>query len=359
MRDCAANVDDVGRAVPADLCAHSFCDGGHGPPYRIPLPSRCRLGRVQGRGSDLNVGPGACASGSDWRRAFSLVEIMVVIGILALLIGIVFKGGGALITRAKVRDTEALLKSLNQALQAYASDVNQVRIPCVKDIYGGFPPDNIYVFDEIGVNLGCASGNVVMVSGTSNADIKPDLPGLIDQRASSGALQTLAQQELKHGDMRAMVLAMRLRSPKASQILDRIDARFKRSQVDEPAMGAFFDPGDGTAQIYLDYYVDAWGTPLEYFSYKDGNLALSPRDRASARIVLASGGVPVIASYGPNGPDQLSSDFMATYQDTTIVGDYWTLPVPSATQLGLVNHESNDDNIYSADGLKERLRTGS
>lgn len=180
-----------------------------------------------------------------------------------------------------------------------------------------------------------------------------------DMRDSAGQLSGLDPTKLMHGDVRAMVLAMRLRSPKASEILDRIDARFKRSGGDE---GLFFDsdPGGTGDEIPLDYYVDAWGTPLEYYATGTRSACTSTtyREAAANFILHKSNLYPVLVSYGPNGPDQLSKEFMDTFGDTTIVGDFWNQPVPSTTQTGLVNHELNHDNIYSVDGLKERLRTG-
>ena len=290
-----------------------------------------------------------------------MVEILVVIAILALLMGIVFKGGSALIARAKVRDTEALFKTLTQAIDAYKSEVNQSRIDNADNAFVGAPPDHPHVFQMGGTTVaGCSNlaftrrgqlkqNNAVLADGA-----------LEDVRASSGWLTVRDPSSLKHGDIRAMVLAMRLRSPKASEILDRIDPRFVRSGA---ADGLIFDPDPSVTgdEIPLDYYVDAWGNALEYFATCPCNPTApkTPREQAAIFIFHENNLYPVLASYGPNGSDQLSKDFMDTAGDTTIVGDFWSLPDGTNTRDGLINDELNSDNIYSAEGLKEKLRTGS
>ena len=277
------------------------------------------------------------------REAFSLVELLVVIAVLAILLGLVLKGGGSMLTKGKVNDTEALFQNLDQAITAYKSEVNQTRIPNADALFRGSPPDAVYVFvDENGTTVaGCA---IAMGRGNPSSS-NPWIPaGLDDGRDAGGKLSSPAAA--MHGDVRALVLAMRLRSPKASAILDQIDARFL---VPGRADGVFFDPGDGSAPIPLDYYVDAWGTPIEYYSTRfcPNCPSGTPREAASDTFVRANNGEALLVSYGPDGPDQFAQDFFDSEGDTSLVADY--------TDNNLVDHVFNQDNIYSSDTFKERM----
>ena len=287
------------------------------------------------------------------REAFSLVELLVVIAVLAILLGLVFKGGGSMLTKGKANDTEALLQNLDQAITAYKSEVvTQTDIPNADALFRGSPPDAVYVFDKGGTTVaGC---DIAMGRGDPGSS-NPWIPaGLDDGRDAGGKLSSPAAP--RHGDVRALVLAMRLRSPKASAILDQIDARFL---VPGRADGVFFDPGDGSAPIPLDYYVDAWGTPIEYYSTRfcPDCPSGTPREAASDAFVRANNGEALLVSYGPDGPDQFAQDFFddENVGDTSLVADYWDNPARTGVPDHLVNYVLNQDNIYSSDTFKERM----
>ncbi len=277
-------------------------------------------------------------------RAFTLIEILVVVAVLAILIGMAFRGATAMTESAKVRETEGLLQALTQAIDAYKLEVGQSRAGggAVAVLYNGSPPDDWRVFTFAGANL---AGNVVkMVSGN------PVLPDLTETRdATSGAMTS--PNGRSHGDVRAMVLAMRLRSPKASEILDGINEKYR---VNEGNL--FFNPGDGTDPIPLTHYVDGWGTPIEYFSVCTSATSTDPRERAAFGIVHNSNVEAVLVSYGPNGPDQFTGDFFndPAYGDTSVISDF-NGGCTNCT-VGKIDHILNQDNIYSSETLKERMK---
>ncbi len=297
------------------------------------------------------------------QSGFTLIEILVVLAILGILMGIGFKSGAHVVVLGRTRYTEATLSTLNQAVLTYKSDSNQSRIPNVRRIFGDAPPDNIYVFDgqNSGITLGgltspkkniCmarSSSSIGPATGTSSGD------ELIDKRNSSGELENL--QAWRHGDMRALVLAIRLRSPKASVLLDRIDPSFL--VVDEEYVFTPDVKASNPETIALNYYTDAWGTPIEYYSAKIGDPkgTLTPREVASNAFVRANAGDPLFVSYGPNGEEQFSAETMADTGDTSIVADYWRDDADTGGSDGdyLINGAMNDDNLYSSDTFKNRM----
>jgi prepilin-type N-terminal cleavage/methylation domain-containing protein len=275
---------------------------------------------------------------------FTLIEMLVVVAVLALLIGMAFRGATAMTESAKVRETEGLFLALSQAMDAYKLEVKQSRAAGgkVAALYNGAPPDDLRVFTQAGVNLG---GTVVsMVAGN------PIVPNVTEPRdATAGSLTDPGLR--KHGDVRAMVLAMRLRSPKASEILDGINEKYR---VNEGNL--VFNPGDGTNAIPLTHYVDAWGTPIEYYSVCTSVNSLDPRERTSFALVHNSNAEPVLVSYGPDGPEQFSGDIFddPAFGDTSVVSDF--NGGCSGCMAGKIDSTLNQDNIYSSETLKDRMK---
>ena len=56
------------------------------------------------------------------RRAFTLVELLVVIGVIAMLVGLLIVGINAAQKRAQKMNTQFLLSSISQALSRFKSD---------------------------------------------------------------------------------------------------------------------------------------------------------------------------------------------------------------------------------------------
>lgn len=302
--------------------------------------------------------------------AFTLVEILVVLAIIGILLGIVFKGGSVLVENSRKRETEALLKKLDLALDEYSREVDTSRIPSAKNVFNGAPPDDLRVFvgdDDL------AGGNKVIVGGCplrmrnggsfylGRSTRVTDLKGLSDEREPATGRLKKVTHPLVHGDIRAMVLAMRLYSPKAKAILDTVDERF----WSEPDNSFTFDPGAQSAntpdnqRLALDYLVDAWGQPLEYFSTcicsKSGTL--TPRDWVSNALVHENNDGPLLVSYGADGADQLAPDMLTAEGDTTMVADYFEEMRSRPDELkGVINNPFNADNIYSSDFFTNRIK---
>ncbi len=284
------------------------------------------------------------------RAAFSLVEILVVIAILAILATLAFTGGPALINHGKAKETQALLSKLSLALDEYRREVNHQSVPNAKNRFNGYPPDDPHVLQAGGST---AAGCTVALrnTGVLLEDGSPVAPRYFDDARNNSTGQLNSPQGLRHGDVRAMVLSMRLFSPKASKILDTISPKYWVRAADEPILYQY-RPDDNSEAIPLDYLVDAWGTPLEYFSTCIcGGEPYSPRVQASNAFVHDNSDGAVLVSYGPNGNEQFAADTINLEGDSSMVGDWWR---PDEDHV--INHPFNDDNIYSSDFFAQRIR---
>jgi type II secretory pathway pseudopilin PulG len=283
--------------------------------------------------------------------------MLVVIAIIGILLAVVFRGGSALLRSSKARDTEALLAKLNLALDEYRREVDHSRIPNSMALFNKFPPDDLRVFvGASGASLPIVGGCEISMRNTGAFVLdggSASLGDLLDPRGSDGSLQR--PDQLLHADIRAMVLSMRLFSPKASKILDSIDPVYWQETDQRLIYNP--DPSDNSVQpIQLDVLVDAWGNPLEYFStcICNPNRPIGPRERTSNAFVHENNDGAILVSYGADGADQLSGDIFSTEGDTTLVADFFA--EYSQNGAGAVNHPFNTDNLYSSEYFANRIR---
>jgi len=286
--------------------------------------------------------------------AFTLVELLVVIGVIALLIGAILGVSVSVIAGAKARDTQAMLASLSLAVDQFRNDAPLAKATNYKKRYlENAPPDELEAF----------TGEYT----ESPVSVAPGAAALQD--GSGGALSLSA---VEHRDIKAMVLAMTLYSDAAAAILDRIDTRFRRRAQD--AAGAPTEVlrrsmGGSNIDIPLVYYVDSWGTPLDYFATSDTTGAQAfydtvpinnARRDTSTALLRINNGEPLFVSYGPDGPEQFSADFYDPADDLPydLVYDWTTYTSDAGFSGNRIDHPLNADNVYSDPQIAERLATG-
>ena len=295
------------------------------------------------------------------RRAFTLVELMVVVAILAVLLGAVLAVTSSTIANAKARQTQAVMLNIQQAIEQFQTDAPLKRVKDYRDRYGVYPCDELEPFVRNGANRGRPQKDLTAPLGRV---IGPGADS--DLNVPANGLNKVPDRSIK-----AMALAIRLYSSEGSAILDRISPKYRRPPMDRDE---FFDrdASGGGATLDIDdepliYFVDAWGTPFEYFAVSpadDTTLAVNtpaPTDLAGNRLDasrwLVDGrnrGKPLLVSYGPDGPDQFSADFSDAQGNplTDLVADYDA----SGPEPHVIDDPLNDDNVYIDDTIKERLR---
>jgi prepilin-type N-terminal cleavage/methylation domain-containing protein len=159
------------------------------------------------------------------RRAFTLLELLVVIGIIAVLIAVTFMVGGAVSTNSKKSLTQDTIRVLDGALAAYIG------------AKGGLPP--AYLDDP----RSAASTYVIPVADARNMDL-PD-------NANSPQQSTIINSV-------ALFVAQCQSVPEAKAALDRLPSKVAVSTT--VSLGS---PNPNTG-FQLTTVNDGWGRPIRY-----------------------------------------------------------------------------------------------
>ena len=288
------------------------------------------------------------------RTAFTMVELLVVVAVIAILLGAILAGGSALISKAKARDTRALFLTLTLAVEQFKDDAPAAKVGGYITRYANYPPDELEVFSTAD---GIPSGGSLVPTGARLED-------------GSDASFTSPLNAVEHRDVKAMALAARLFSAGAAEILDQVDERFRRQGQTATGLAEYYDRNhtgsNNSFREPLVYYVDSWGTPIEYYATNlpgpsgsadvdtDNSPTSGSRRIASTAFLGANNGVPVFVSYGPDGEDQFAQDFIDSVGCTQLVCDFNNDYVGGAMDRA-INHKLNADNVYSSPDLAAKL----
>ncbi len=191
--------------------------------------------------------PGKSASPA--RAAFSLIELMVVIAIIAILVGITTMVGSAVVNTGKKHATKGVIQSLDQALAAYIDAKGDNPPPLVEIPYADLPPT-----------------------------IQNDMPSFNGQNQSAfyPAIDGRAREDLASDLNTVNSVAFFIQSAsvvaEAQEIISGIDQEFLQNYS-----------ADEEIQPFLLTAFDAWGNPIRYVHPKfDGIIERTPRSLAEA-----------------------------------------------------------------------------
>jgi prepilin-type N-terminal cleavage/methylation domain-containing protein len=158
------------------------------------------------------------------RRAFTLLELLIVIGIIALLVALTFMVGAAVTSNSKKGLTQDTLRVLDGALAAYIAD------------RGELPPAFLDDPRQSGAN------RVIPIADARNTDL-PDPAG--------------APQDSTIVSSVALFVTQCQQVPDAKALLDRLPAKVA---VQIPVTVGTGNP----ATVQMTTVLDGWGRPIRY-----------------------------------------------------------------------------------------------
>ena len=274
--------------------------------------------------------------------------------IIVILIGAVITVGRAQTDKARERETAGVLETLNLVARQFADEKPHPlrRVRGYRTRYGLYPPDELDGF---------AAGDDVGIPGTTDSKISQHLLNI-----DKDGLKTV-----DHGDIKAFVLAVRLYSQTGGAMLEDIQAKYRHAaHKDADGNPDEFLNRDGNTTFDpavdepLDYLVDAWGTPIAYFATRPSDdysvwdndtvnvQTEGDRRRTCGALLSLSNDVPVFVSYGPDGPEQFSQDFIDANEGHVpdLIYDFGQ-DVPEYT----FDHPLNRDNVYSNETVRDKI----
>lgn len=327
---------------------------------------------------------------SSRRSALTLVEILVVIVIMTILASGLVVATTSILNKARTTNTQAVLRVVSDAIESFKREqqdnprmtrvihgAGNTRVT-YKNRYGLYPPDELEVYTPLGIPGSNPPGG--SLAGKNN-NIIPS-PESTNWKAMRYYQNGIVEEDaLEHRDLLAMITAIELYSEAGAAALSKLPSRNRTTgPVDakgDPSIfldRAFGKTGNGSwdAEDYqIRYIVDGWGVPISYLAQRDfkednPTKTISSNhpgwNQASTEIIRLNRGQPVIMSYGPNGKDQLTQEWMETQPGSSTTGK--SIKIAKASLVGdfeddhKVNHPLNEDNVYLDPSLKERLAKG-
>lgn len=362
------------------------------------MVGRCTTERVRKRGSGSlpigncrlpidrtePAGPIRHLAIGNWqfqRSAFTMVELLVVVGLILVLLGAVIVAAPALIDRGKTQSTQLLLHTVQTMIDEFereqkaAPTITRARQPGsggvghvnFKDLFGYFPPDELEPFSMRGMR-GSQSGSGSLAPGGAKVILGTNTDGNNYPAMRFFLDGDVSRDPFEHRDIAALVLAVELFGGSQSRaMLEGLsDAHLRpgpRDDKGEPQQ--YLDRNnngkwDALEDLELRHIVDSWGVPLAYFSTrgfddkKPGNNKLQSTNhpewfKVSSQLVAQNGGRPVLMSWGPDGREQLARDIQSAEPTASVVGD---LAVHT-----FLRNPLNRDNVFADPALKQKLET--
>jgi prepilin-type N-terminal cleavage/methylation domain-containing protein len=310
-------------------------------------------------------------------RGLTIVELLVVMVIIAILMSAVLVVSGTVVNKARITSTQAMLLIVREAVDEFKREQTANRTLTrdngryYETRYGLYPPDELEVFTPTGVPTDPADQSRAVGRAAVFPLPEPEFGAMRFYTRSLVPEEAVAQE---HRDLAAMVLAIELFGDASSAILDGIQDRYRSPGpvnpegapmlfLDRPdaagVLNGVWDPSD----LQIRYIVDDWGMPIAYMTQRDWDpenpgptvsANHSAWNEASTKLVRLNDGQPVIMSYGPNGPEQLTKGQM---EPTETARGAATLIVDLLDD-GKINLPLNEDNVYADDALKEKLAEG-
>ncbi len=215
------------------------------------------------------------------RGGFTLVEIMVAIGIIAILLGIAIPAIIGVLKSRRVDATLSTLQTLETAIDMFAKDDplgGGASIECPADstivnssaLYGDFPPTPTQRLHYVNNPSPICATTTMDPNDNENTILKFEfiLEGFFDNEFASLEDPSRNQVPSKsHSSIECLIFFLRRYSTQARDIIDRMPDTVVKNTDAFVMVGnnrVYEELQIGTEAVTLDEVVDAWGRPVAY-----------------------------------------------------------------------------------------------